>query len=131
MAAMGRRMRWTAFAIACAATAMLIPAAGAQANTVTLGSQFQGTMESSFLDGGEGTVVGTTLPAPLVAGAPSDGTIVDWRFSGSPATWIPQIVRPLGGDKFTEGARTEPAGRRSGNHLRSVPPRHSGQAGRP
>ena len=102
---MGRRMRWTAFAIACAATAMLIPAAGAQANTVTLGSQFQGTMESSFLDGGEGTVVGTTLPAPLVAGAPSDGTIVDWRFSGSPATWIPQIVRPLGGDKFTEGAR--------------------------
>jgi hypothetical protein len=104
MAAMARRTKGTAFAIVFAVAAMLIPAA-AQANTITLGSQFQGTMESSFLDGGEGTVVNTTLPAPLVAGAPTDGTIVDWRFSGSASSWIPQVVRPLGGDKFTEATR--------------------------
>jgi hypothetical protein len=104
MSAMGRKNKGTALAIACAVTAMLIPAA-AQANTVTLGSRFQGTIESSVLDGGAGTVVNPSLPAPLIAGAPSDGTIVDWRFTGGTTSWIPQVVRPLGSDKFTELAR--------------------------
>jgi hypothetical protein len=105
MEPMGReRLVRRSLAVALVAAALLLPAAAARANTVTLGSQFQGTIESGVLEGG-GTVVNTSLPAPLVAGAPSDGTVTAWRFSGGTTTWIPQIVRPLGGDLYTVAAQ--------------------------
>jgi hypothetical protein len=94
---------------ACAALVAitsLLSAAAAQANTVTLGSQFQGEMIGGLLDGGKGTLVNTSLPAPLVAGAPSDGTVTAWRFSGDTGDpFVPQIVHPLGGGLYTETAR--------------------------
>jgi hypothetical protein len=99
------KLRRSAACAAIAATVSLLAAAAAQANTVTLGSQFQGTMQSSVLDGGKGTVVNTSLPAPLIVGAPSDGTVLDWRFSGGTTQWTPQILRPLGNGTYTEAAQ--------------------------
>jgi hypothetical protein len=91
---------------ACVAVvASLVGAAGAQANTLTLGSEFQGMMIGGFFDGGAGTVANTSLPSPLLAGAPSDGTIVSWRFSGATDPFIPQVLRPAAGGLYTEVAR--------------------------
>lgn len=101
---MGKR----AIAVALAASACLTAAAGAQANTVTIGSQFEGAIDPVVLDGGAGTFVNTSLPAPLVAASPTDGTAISWRFSGEETQWTPQIVRPLGGDLYTEGGSAAP-----------------------
>lgn len=98
---MGKR----AVAAVLAVGASLIAAAGAQANTSTLGSHFQGPFINGVFDGGEGTIVNTSLPSPSIAGAPSDGTLVQWRFSGNASSWVPQAVRPLGGGTYTEVGR--------------------------
>jgi hypothetical protein len=87
------------------AVVILFCAAGAQANTVTLGSQPQGPLIGGISDGGAGTVANTALPSPLIAAAPSDGTLTEWRFSADDSNWIPQVVHPVGGGLYTEGAR--------------------------
>jgi PASTA domain-containing protein len=100
----GRRALWAILISA----ATLVPAAQAGANTLIVGSQFQGTIDPSVLDGGAGTVANTSLPAPLLAASPTDGTVISWRFSGEEVQWTPQVVHPLGGGLYNEGAAGPP-----------------------
>ena len=107
---------------AVVAIAGLLAAGGAQANTLTLGSQFQGTMGSSVFDGGKGTIVNTTLPAPLNAASPTDGTLTEWRFSGGTTPFTPQIIRPVGAGLFTQAlAGPATVGTGVGNIIGPVP----------
>jgi PASTA domain-containing protein len=95
-------MRRRALGIALVALGSLIPAGAAAANTLTLGSQFQGTIKAVGLDGGAGTVANTSLPAPLLSASPTDGTVISWRFSADNDPFTPQIIRPVGGNLYTE-----------------------------
>ena len=94
---MGRRV--ITIGVVCAG--MLVGAGGASADTVTFGSQFQGAIGSALFDGGAGTIVNTSLPAPLNVASPTDGTVIEWRFSSQPNSFTPQVIRPLGGDLYT------------------------------
>jgi hypothetical protein len=105
-----------ALAVGLVSGASLIAAAGAQANTLIVGSQFNGTISSAVLDGGAGTLVNTSLPTPLMASSPTDGTVISWRFSADNSQWTPQVVRPHGGGHYTEaGAGTPQTGTGVGN----------------
>jgi hypothetical protein len=94
--------------LALALAAILIPAASAAANTLTLGSQFQGTIQPGAFDAAAATVANISLPGSLVASSPTDGTIVDWRFSGDSSPWTPEVVRPVGGGLFTQAGAGPP-----------------------
>lgn len=118
---MGKLGRSAACAAIAAITGLTL-AGTAQANTLTLGTQFQGTIDSAVLDGGAGTIANTFLPAPLIASSPTDGTIISWRFSADTTQWTPQIVRPLGGDQYTRaGAGPSQAGTGTGNIVGPFP----------
>jgi PASTA domain len=103
-------------AVALTSCATLVGVGSAQANTLTIGSEFRGTINTAVLDGGAGTVVNTSLPTPLITSSPTDGTVVSWRFSGEATQWTPQVVRPLGGGLYTEaGAGASQTGTGVGN----------------
>jgi PASTA domain len=81
-------------------------ASSAQGATLTIGSQFQGTLIASLLSPEGGTSVLSALPAPLIASSPTDGTVIDWRFIGgdgelADAKFTPVVVRQAGGGLYT------------------------------
>ena len=115
---MGRK----ALGLALAAAAALLPVAGAQANTVVIGSQFQGPIAGALFDGGTGTAVNTSLTSPLNVASPTDGTVISWRMSAATQAFTPQIVRPLGGNQYTEAGSGAPqVGTGLGNILGPFP----------
>jgi len=90
-------MRAARLAVAMAACSLVF-AGGAEAATLTLGSQFQGNVgEPIDFPVGGATIAQTSLPSPLIAVAPVDGTVVNWRFAGSGPSFTPQVIRPGGG----------------------------------
>src|SRR3954454_17990444 len=103
-----RRIAKRSLALTLASAAILIPAASAAANTLTLGTQFQGTIQPGAFDAPAASVANISLPGPLVASSPTDGTIVDWRFSGDSSPWTPQVVHPVGGGLFTQAGAGPP-----------------------
>jgi PASTA domain len=87
--------------------AIMLTGAGAQAATVTIGSQFT-TPPNGSAAYQTATLFNRALPAPANATSPVDGTVISWRFIGSGAgPMVPRIVRPVGADTFT-GAGTGP-----------------------
>jgi PASTA domain len=84
----------------------LLLAGSAQGATLTLGSQFQGTIEPAD-SSTHPSVLQTALPAPLITGSPVDGTVIDWRFAGIGNGFVPRIFRLAGPDLFV-GAGTGP-----------------------
>lgn len=91
-----------------ASVCSLALAGSAQAATLTLGSQFQGTIEPTDLAIGGSTIAQTALAAPLVAVAPVDGTVTEWRFAGSGPPFTPQVIRPTGGGQYAVAASGAP-----------------------
>jgi hypothetical protein len=100
--------RWRA---ACAGLAIsaatVLTAAGAQAATVTVGSNFSAPTNTDITFGGSATITNVTLPAPANAASPADGTVISWRFIGEGGLATPRIIRPTGGNLYT-GAGTGP-----------------------
>ena len=92
-------------------------AGSAEAATVTLGSQFQGyTGEPTDLPASGATVAQTALPAPLVAVAPVDGTVTEWRFAGYGPSFTPQVIRPTGGGQYAVAVSGPPQAANAGGY---------------
>jgi PASTA domain len=77
----------------------LLMAGSAKGATLVLGSQFQGAIDGAPVPSAS-TGAQATLPAPLLAASPTDGTVIDWRFVGAGAGFVPRIIRPAGGGQY-------------------------------
>jgi len=98
--------------ILATAASSLALAGGAQAATLTLGSQFQGYTGDAFdFSASGGTIAQTALPSPLIAISPVDGTVTQWRFSGAGPSFTPVVIRPQGTGRYavSVGGAAQPA----------------------
>jgi hypothetical protein len=82
-----------------------LPAASAEANTVTVGSTLTASGFSVLPFGPSATVANYSLPAPATAASPVDGTVVSWRFIGEGGPLTPRVLRSVSGTMLT-GAST-------------------------
>ena len=113
----GKTIRRLRIAVGLAAFASGLLAAGAQANTVVVGSSLtaQNFVPISF--GPSATVANYVLPVPANAASPVDGTVISWKFIGDGGPLTPRVLRSTGttslsaaGTGATQSATTAPNG---------------------
>jgi hypothetical protein len=113
----GKTIHGLRIALALAACASGLIVAGAQANTVVVGSSLtaQNFVPISFFP--PATVTNYVLPAPATATSPVDGTVISWKFIGDGGPLTPRVLRSTGttslsaaGTGAAQSATTPPNG---------------------
>jgi PASTA domain len=95
-----RERRWAVLG-ALVATVAAVPAASAEANTVTVGSSLTASFTNQVPFSVPATVTNLSVPAPATATSPVDGTVISWRFIGAGGPLTPRVLRPVNGTTLT------------------------------
>jgi hypothetical protein len=104
-------------AVALALCSAGILSAGAQANTVVVGSTLTAPNFVPLSFSAPATVTNYVLPAPATATSPVDGTVISWKFIGDAGPVTPRVLRSTGttsmsaaGTGAAQSATTAPPG---------------------